>query len=264
MNYTEYKKGIIDQNYKNSNDYLLKREPTTLSTIYTTTVYFGNNPPPKYESSGGYRQNKIKLSPAQLSNLYVGLFVDGEGIINGTYIKKVEANYILLSSFILKEGLIKLSFKCKLTSKQRWLDWDQETWKNKIEESNSKFDFKEFKRTDSYYLRVKNHYDAECKRKRYFVYKDPPVVPVNLECGDYVNDLPIDDTLYCDQYKNYLDPEAELFCGFYQNGEPSEGPIFCSQYQNHKEIEDNLNCAGYKNSEESISTANCSDSPIIT
>jgi hypothetical protein len=230
MNYSAYKKGVIDQNYKNSNNYLLKRESDTFLTIYQITI------------DCKYRQSKIFLSAAQISNLYVGLFVDGDGIINGTYIKKVESNYIVLSTFILKEGSVKLSFKCKLTSKQRWLDWNKETWKNKIEESSEKINFKEFKRADNYYLRVKNYYDAGCKRKNYYVYKDPPTPLQSLNCGDYANPLDPSDTLYCGQYKNGLDPEGPLFCGFYQNGEDSQGNLACQQYQNSNGILSQENC----------------------
>lgn len=230
MNKLSYKKGVIDQNYKNTNNYLLKREPDTFQTILVLNVYTK------------YRQSKITLPQEKSHKLYAGLFVDGEGIINGTYIKKAESNYIVLSTFVLKEGLVKLSFKCKLTSKQRWLDWSKETWQDKIEESSDKIDFKSFKRADDYYLRVKNYYDSGCKSPNYYVFKDPPAPVEKLNCGDYRNDLPIDDTLYCDQYKNYLDPESELFCGFYQNGEPKEGPINCQQYQNFSTIISQENC----------------------
>jgi hypothetical protein len=226
MNNLSYKKGVIDQN---KDTYLLKRETEAFQTILVLNIYTK------------YRQSKIVLPQDKTHNLYVGLFVDGEGIVNGTYIKKVESNYIVLSSFPLKEGSVKLSFKCKLTSKQRWLDWDKKTWKDKVEESSDKINFQSFKRADDYYLRVKNYYDAGCKRKNYYVFKDELSIE-RLNCGDYRNPLPIDDTLYCDQYKNYLDPESELFCGFYQNGVPKEGPLSCNQSQNYTESLGNLNC----------------------
>jgi hypothetical protein len=237
MNYLDYKKGVIDQNKKNLEGYLLNREPDAFLTIFEISVFIR------------YRQSKIQLSSAQVSNLYPGLFVDGEGIVNGTYIKKIESNNVFLSGFILKQGIVKLSFKCKLTSKQRWLDWNKETWKNKIEESSDKIDFKAFKRPDNYYLRVKNYYDSRCKSKSYFVYKDPPTVAERLECGDYRNGLDPEDTLYCGQYQNGLPPEGPLFCGFYQNHLEPEGPVGCSQYQNHLDPDGNLFCDGYQNSE---------------
>lgn len=245
MNYLDYKKGVIEQNSKNSENYLLKREPDSFLTIFEVSVFVR------------YRQSKIQLSAAQASGLYVGLFVDGEGIVNGTYIKKIESNNIFLSGFILKQGIVKLSFKCKLTSRQRWLDWNKDTWREKIEESSEKIDFKAFKRPDNYYLRVKNYYDSRCKSKSYFVYKDPPVVAERLECGDYRNGLDPEDTLYCGQYKNGLDPEGPLFCGFYQNHLEAQGPINCQQYQNHLDPNEDLVCGEYQNSESIIAQKDC-------
>jgi hypothetical protein len=247
MNYLDYKSRVIEQNKKDSENYFLRRRPDSFLTISEINVFIK------------YRQSKIQLTNAQISNLYVGLFVDGEGIINGTYIKSIDSNSIILSGFILKQGMTKLSFKCKLSSEQRWLDWNKNTWKNKIEDSSEKINFKSFKRPDNYYLRVKNYYDSRCKSKPYFVYKDSPVSPDKINCGDYINNLDPEDILYCDQYKNHVAPEGPLFCDFYQNYLKPDGTISCSQYQNHLKATDDLSCNSYKNSESFSSQKNCNE-----
>lgn len=241
MNNLLYKKNLIEQKYKDRESYSLKRDENRFHIYYNIKV------------NAKYGQSKFLISTHDAKSLIINSYVEGPGLFDGVFIKKLEKNILTLSRPVLSYGNIVLTFKCKLNTGDRWLDWNKDTWREKISESQRIFPIDSYQSQNSYFLKVKNYYESRCPYpiETYFV-RDEEVVDIGkLYCGQsFVNTYNIE-TIGCGEDAKSA---GEAFCGNVHNhtnnietagcGEDTKSPgaAFCGEIQNQTNIISELGC----------------------
>lgn len=215
MNNILYKQKLIEKKHTEKDKYSLNRNNVYFQKYYEIKI------------NVKYGQSKFLLSSNDIKNIKSETYAEGPGLFEGVFVKKIEQNYLYLSRPVLSYGMITISFKCKLSLGDSWLDWDTQTWQNKIDDSKSKFEFEKYNSQDSYFLRVKNHYESVClypTQKYYVREKEPIEVFENIYCGNSIvntnniefircgEDAKFAGSVECSGIYNQLSILDELYC----------------------------------------------------
>jgi len=217
MNELLYKKKLIEKKYKEK--YSLDRD-----NVYFQKYY-------EIKTSVKYGQSKFYAKSEEIKNLINGSYVEGPGLFQGVTIQKLEQNYFYLSRPVLSYGIVSFSFKCKLSLGDNWLDWSNESWKEKINNAKSEFKLNEYKNQDSYFLRVKNHYESRClypAESYYLREAETPEVFEYVYCGNSVVNTSNIEEVYCGENAKYM---GELSCNNTYSQINISDELYCEDMQ---------------------------------
>lgn len=194
MNSSSYKKNLVNIKYKERENYSLKREPDSYNNYYKITL------------NAKYGQSKFLISSDDAKAIIIGSNVEGQGLFEKTFVKNIENNYLYLSRGILSYGSVTIIFKCKLNTLDRWLDWNKDTWREKIEYSQRTFHFNTYNSQDSYFLRVKNFYESRClfPASSYIIRVEQPPEIFNLYCGQSLVNTYNVENITCGEDARYM------------------------------------------------------------
>lgn len=243
MNNLLYKKNLIEKKYKDRENYSLKRDDSNYQIYYNIKV------------NAKYGQSKFLISSNDIKSLIKNSLVNGPGLFEGTFIKKLEKNYLYLSRPVLSYGNVVLTFKCKLSLGDKWLDWSQDTWREKISDTKEIFSLDRYKNQDSYFLKVKNFYESRClyPAGTYFVRGKEPIDTLdNAFCGQsFVNSYNVESVscgedvksagkAYCGDMHNHTSNVETAACG---EKTMSAGQAYCGDTHNDSINIEAVSCA---------------------
>lgn len=243
-----YKKNLIEKKYKDRENYSLKREDPTFQIYYNIKV------------NAKYGQIKFLISSNDAKALIVGSYVEGPGLFDGVFIKRLEKNNLMLSRPVLSYGNIVLTFKCKLSTGDKWLDWSKDTWREKINEAQRIFPNDLYKNQSSYFLKVKNYYESRCPYpiETYFVREKDVVETIDkLYCGQsFVNTYNIEQANCGEDARS----AGNAFCG---NTHSDVGNVESAACGEDAKVMGNTFCGNSHNQTGSIEELGCEELQIF-